>query len=253
MNWCEICCHLDYGLHRLVFSISRFPVFVELEQRYIVENGEIMDSHTLEKSLQWRYATKKFDTSFSLDLEQRNSLYEILRLTPSSFGLQPWVFIDVADVELRKELKKASFEQAQITDASMLLVLCRKDQFTADDVDRYVQSTAQARGQSVESLGAYRKMMVDFVERMSPDARHVWMEKQIYIALGNLLTSLSVLGLDACPIEGFSRSEYDRILKLPERNLRSIVVCPVGKRDVSDKYATQAKVRYSVEELILKL
>lgn len=212
-----------------------------------------MDSQTLEKSLQWRYATKKFDTSFAFDAAQKKAIYEILRLTPSSFGLQPWVFIDVTDTELRKELKKASFDQAQITDASMLLVLCRKDSFTAEDVDRYVQSSALARGQSVESLGAYRKMMVDFVERMSPEARNVWMEKQIYIALGNLLTSVAVLDLDACPIEGFSRAEYDRILKLSERNLRSIVVCSVGKRDVSDKYATQAKVRYALDELILQL
>lgn len=212
-----------------------------------------MDSKSLIQALETRYATKSFDTDFVLSDEMRQTIYEVLRLSPSSFGLQPWKFVIVENKELRQELCKASFNQVQVTEASLMLVLCRYDQFTVNDVKRYVKSVAETRGQTEESLAGYGKMMEGFVESKSAQDLAVWMEKQIYIALGNVMTSVATLGLDACPIEGFNRAEYDRILNLPAQNLRSIVVCPIGKRNVNDKYATAPKVRYKKEDLFVTI
>lgn len=208
-----------------------------------------ISSDELLSALNHRYATKQFDPTFVLDASQRATLEEALRLTPSSFGLQPWKFVFVENPELRKQLRAVSYDQPQITDASALLVLCRYDEFGVADVDRFVRQVAEIRRQPYEGLTAYRQMMEGFVGSMSPEALHFWMEKQVYIALGNLLTSCAMLGLDACPIEGIHRAEYDRILDLPARGARALMVCPIGRRALEDPYAKAPKVRYSVSEL----
>jgi len=208
---------------------------------------------SLLETLQWRYATKKFDSEFQIPQEQREALMQTLRLTPSSFGLQPWKFVVVENPALRQSLKPASHNQDQIVEASLLLVLCRPEEFGKEDVHRYVRSVAQARRQPLDALLAYQQMMEAYITHLTPEARAAWMEKQVYIALGNLLTSSALLGLDACPIEGISRDDYDRILGLPERGLRTLVVCAVGRRASDDRYATAAKVRYPLQDLVLTL
>jgi len=213
----------------------------------------IVTPESLLNSLRWRYAVKKFDPSFVIPDEQLAALYESLRLTPSSLGLQPWKFVVVRDNELRKSLQSVSYNQSQIVDASMLLVLCRKAQYGNADIEHYTRTVATTRRQPYEALIAYRQMMEGFVASMDATSLVQWMEKQVYIALGNLLTSCALLGLDACPIEGFSRSEYDRLLELPEKGLNSLVVCAVGKRATDDSYQHAAKVRFASEDVFLTL
>ena len=77
-----------------------------------------------------------------------------------------------------------------------------------------------------------------------------WAANQVYIALGNLLTSAALLGVDTCAIEGFSPGEYDRILGLETGEYQSCVVCACGYRSAADKYASFAKVRYPAADLI---
>ena len=201
----------------------------------------------------FRYATKKFDPSFLIPEDQLHALRQSLRLTASSFGLQPWKFIEVDSPEKRAALQAASWHQTQITQASKLFVLSRPAAFGKADVARFIEATARARNIPVDSLVGYHQTMEGFLAAMDPSALDFWMEKQSYIALGNLLTSAALLGLDACPIEGISRTDYDRILGLESHGLRSLVVCAVGRRASDDKYASLAKVRYNEEEVFLKL
>jgi nitroreductase len=74
--------------------------------------------------LNWRYATKKFDSTKKISNEDLETIKESLRLVPSSYGLQPLKFLIIEDTSLRLRLKERSFNQAQITDASHLLVIC---------------------------------------------------------------------------------------------------------------------------------
>lgn len=203
-------------------------------------------------SLNWRYATKVFDSSKKLSTEQMDALLEALRLAPSSYGMQPWKFVVVDSVELREKLKPVSWNQAQITDASHLIVLCRPDSITAQDVDRLMEATATARGIEVSSLDGYKQMVMG-VTQMSPEQQAVWASKQAYLALGVLLTAAAEMGIDACPMEGFDPAQYDEILGLNAKGLHSVVVCPVGFRSADDKYATAKKVRYPREEVVVRL
>jgi nitroreductase len=199
----------------------------------------------------WRYATKNFDPARSIPAEQWQALEDCLVLSPSSYGLQPWKFLVIDDPALRQELRPHSWNQSQITDCSHLVVLLAKRTISAADADRFVAATAAARGLELSSLDAYRQLIqVDLID--GPRAAEIerWASNQLYIALGNLMTSAALLGIDTCPIEGFSPAEYDRILDLESSPYRSRVVCACGYRAADDRYATLAKVRYPASELI---
>jgi nitroreductase len=199
----------------------------------------------------WRYATKTFDPARAIPAEHWQALEDCLVLSPSSYGLQPWKFLVIDDPALRQELRPHSWNQSQITDCSHLVVLLAQRTITAAAADRFVASMAAARGQELSSLDAYRQMIqVDLID--GPRAAEIerWASNQLYIALGNLMTSAALLGVDTCPIEGFSPAEYDRILGLESSPFRSRVVCACGYRSEHDKYANLAKVRYPISELI---
>src|SRR5436190_12374735 len=160
--------------------------------------------------LNWRYATKQFDPKQRISAQDWAALEDALLMTPSSGGLQPWHFIVVTDPSVRAKLLPASYSQAQITDASHLVVFAAKKNFSEADVDAFIRHTAAARGVPVESLAAYRDMLAGgIVKSMDETARDAWARNQAYIALGNLLTSAALLGIDACPMEGFDRVKYD--------------------------------------------
>ena len=113
--------------------------------------------------------------------------------------------------------------------------------------------TSTLRKVETATLDGYRKMMSGFMAQMNPEELLNWAKLQTYIALGQLMTSASVLGVDACPMEGFVSAEYDRILGLEEKGLSASVACALGYRSTADKYAELPKVRYEKSELISRL
>ncbi|MDA1079759.1 MAG: nitroreductase family protein [bacterium] len=200
--------------------------------------------------LKWRYATKKFDPNFKLSQAQLDTLTEAIRLSPSSFGLQPWGFIVVADPDLRKKLRAAAWEQSQITDASHLFVLCRSTEMNQAKIDEYVSAIADQRGLQAKDLAEYAQMMSGSIANKTPEELQSWMARQVYIALGVLLTTCAVEQIDACPMEGFDAAQFDQILGLEAKGLTSLAVCAVGKRSEDDSYANLAKVRFPKEKVI---
>lgn len=205
------------------------------------------------QQLNWRYAVKGFDTAAKLSDAQISSLKNVLQLSPSSFGLQPYKFLLVKNPELRAKLLEVSWGQAQITDASDIFVLCRREKIDAAYVEEFIQMTASARNIEASTMDTYKQMILSFVNNLTPETYAAWADKQVYLALGNLLTAAAMLGIDACPMEGFDSSKYDELLELPAKGLRSVVVCPVGMRSTEDKYAMAKKVRYSQDELFITL
>ena len=209
------------------------------------------NSETLLQALRWRYATKTFDAGRQIDPSTWATLEQSLVLTASSYGLQPWKFLVITNAAIRAELRPHSWNQSQITDCSHLVVLLKKRVITAADADRLVQTTASTRGIEASLLDGYRNMIqVDLIEGPRSQVIGQWAANQVYIALGNLLTSAALLGVDTCAMEGFSPADYDRILGLESSDYQSCVVCACGYRSADDKYASLAKVRYSSADLI---
>ena len=202
-------------------------------------------------ALHWRYATKEFDTTKKISDSDLDLLLESLRLSPSSFGLQPWKFIVVKDKEKRALLQEAAYHQAQVTEASDLIVICRLAECRELHVDKYIEDMASKKNVSVESLSKYRNMMVSVMADQDADRQEEWMELQCYIALGFLMETAALMGIDTCPMEGFSKKKFDEILDLENDQLRSVIVCPVGYRSDNDKYAKEQKVRFNLDDLVI--
>lgn len=211
-----------------------------------------ISSETLLSALRWRYATKKFAPGREIPEAAWKALEQSLVLAPSSYGLQPWKFFVVDDPALRARLKPASWNQAQITDASRLVVFAGRKGFSAPDVERFAARIAEVRGTPSESLEAYKKMMLGSLSQ-PPDALRGWIARQVYLALGVFLASAAALGVDACPMEGIDPAEYDRILGLPEKGYNALVVATAGYRAEDDAYARSPKVRYPAPEVIAHL
>jgi len=213
-----------------------------------------IDSKQLLGQLNWRYATKQFDPNRKISAADWATLEEALLLTPSSGGLQPWKFIVVTDPVVRAKLKPASYGQAQITDASHLVVLASKNDFNEADVDAHIRRLSNVQGVPMEALAQFRGMLVGgIVQSMDEPARNAWARNQAYIALGNLLTSAALLGIDACPMEGFNRAQYDVILGLREEGFASAVIATLGYRLPTDKHAAGPKVRFPKEQIFSKV
>lgn len=206
---------------------------------------------SLLQQLTWRYATKKFDATRKIAAADWAVIEEALVLTPSSYGLQPWKFIVVTDPALKAKLRPASWNQSQVEDCSHLVVLTAKEDITEADVDRFVARIAEVRGVSVESLAGYKGyMMGDLVKGPRHAVIQEWAARQTYIALGNLMTSAALLGVDACPFEGIEPAKYDEILGLKGTAYTTISACPLGYRAADDKYASAPKVRFQAKDVI---
>jgi nitroreductase len=219
-----------------------------------VNATSIISSNQLRERLEWRYATKQFDPNRKIGSENWAALEDALVLTPSSGGLQPWAFLVITDPTLRAKLLPASFNQAQITNASHLVVFASKIDVNESDVDAHVARTAELRGVSPNALGGLRNMLIGgIVNSRSPVERKAWASRQTSIALGNLLTSAAMLSVDACPMEGFDPEQYDEILGLKQKGLTSISLCALGYRLSTDPYATAPKVRFPKKQVVYHL
>jgi nitroreductase len=202
------------------------------------------------ETLNWRYATKAFDPTQKLSDDQLFQLTESLRLSPSSFGLQPWKFIVVTNTAVREELVWHSWWQRQVADASHLIVLCAKDDTTEVDVQQYINTIATTTWAPLEALDWYKGMMNGALGSRTVDMRRTWAEKQVYIAQWFLLMAAAQLEIDACPMEWFDTQAYDKVLWLEGSGYHSVVLIPVGYRSSEDKYGQAPKVRYAAEQVI---
>ena len=202
-------------------------------------------------ALNWRYATKVFDASKKIPADTWKTLEQSLVLTPTSYGLQPYQFLVVQSAAKRAELLPQSWGQKQVVDCSHLVVFTARTEMHEADVDKLIQRTVELRHLPADALTAYRGMMVgDVVNGPRSKAAHQWAARQSYIALGNLMTCAAVLGVDACPMEGLVPAEYDKILGLPGTGYATVVACALGYRAAEDKYASLAKVRFPITELV---
>jgi nitroreductase len=202
-------------------------------------------------ALEWRYATKVFDPGKKIPTDLWQTLEHALALSPSSYGLQPYRFLVIQDAAKRAELLPHSWNQKQVVDCSHYVVFTGRTQMTEADLDRFLALTSRVRNIPTETLSAYRGMMMgDLVNGPRGKIAHEWATRQAYIALGNLMTCAAVLGVDACPMEGFVPAEYDRVLGLENSGYASAVCCALGYRSANDKYAGLVKVRYPVADLI---
>ncbi|WP_282084955.1 NAD(P)H-dependent oxidoreductase [Aquimarina algiphila] len=201
------------------------------------------------KNSKWRYATKLFDTSKKIALENLEKIKEVIQLSTSSYGLQLYRVLIIEDPEIRHQLKSASWGQSQITDASQLFVFCSYTKVQHKHIDDYLELTAKTRQINIDSLQGYGDFMKQKIKEKTKIELHHWTIRQTYLALGNLLNACAELKIDACPMEGFENDKYNKILGLKNKNLNAAVIAAIGYRSKEDKSQYFKKIRKPIDHI----
>jgi nitroreductase len=201
----------------------------------------------------WRYATKKFDATKKVSDADLQTLKEAIRLSASSYGLQPYQVILVENPELRAQIQPAAWGQSQIVDASHVLVFANVTNIGNAEIDAYLNNVAETRGLSIDALQGYGDFMKSKISSLSDEQKNIWTSKQTYLALGNLLNAAAELNIDVTPMEGFEPEKVNAILGLNEKGLNASLIATIGYRHAEDATQNYAKVRKSEQELFINL
>jgi nitroreductase len=208
---------------------------------------------TFIENANWRYATKKFDASKKVSSEHLNILKEAIRLSASSYGLQPYKILIIENPELKAKLQPASYGQTQIVDASQVIVFANELNVGDTQIEAYVSNIIKTRGLTFDTVKGYSDYMKSAISNMPENVKNTWTAKQCYIALSNLLNAAAELKIDVTPMEGFVPEQYNEILGLDQLGLNAVVVATIGYRHLEDANQHIAKVRKSNEELFINL
>lgn len=173
--------------------------------------------------LKKRYAVKLF-TGERIKIDDLKKMKEAIRLTPSSFNLQPWKVKIISDKKTLKQLQKASYDQPQISTASHVFVFCSLDSLK-ENKDKLIDITKKEWGEEKSKM--FSEIIENAVLGMKGNGQKLLSEKEVYLALENLTLIATDLGYGACPIGGFDKKEYQKILSIP-KGLNPDIVCAVG-------------------------
>lgn len=171
-------------------------------------------------AMMFRHATREFELTEKISDEDFAKILECGRLSPSSFGFEPWKFLVLQDEKLRSKLKEHVWGgQAQLLTAShFVIILARKNQSMRYDSE-YIQHMLKDVHHAPEHI---QEMFTEYFKNFQTDAFELfeserklfdWSCKQCYIALANMLTGAATMEIDSCPLEGFNPNHIDVFLE----------------------------------------
>ena len=207
------------------------------------------------KSLEWRYAAKKYNPAGKVSNDDIESLKTAVKLTASSVGLQPYKVIVIEDKAMREKLVEgvSGNNKAVVADASHVFVFAIEENVGDKQVDNLMQNISETRNIPVEELKGFRDYISNYVSGLTVEQKNIWSAKQAYIALGNLMSAAALLKIDTTPMEGFDSKAVNEILGLEKQGLSATVVAAVGYRHENDDTQHNKKVRKSNNELFITI
>lgn len=204
--------------------------------------------------LQWRYATKKMDSTKAVPQAKVDQILEAIRLTASSSGLQPYEVIVITNKAIREKIKAIAWDQTQIVDCSHLLVFAAWDNYTAQRINDAFDMTEKIRNFKSEAGDIYRQKLLSTYPVRDAELNFTHAAKQAYIGLGTALIAAAYEQVDCTPMEGFDPAALDQILNLKEKGLRSVVILPLGYRKPDEDWLVNLKkVRKPQESFISRI
>lgn len=173
-------------------------------------------------AIQQRRAVKHFDAAHVMPAEIEQQFLNAARLAPTSFNIQHWRFVLVKDPSLRQQVRQAAWNQAQITDASLLIVLCADVQAWQKQPERYWQELPDV---------ATRELMVSMLQDFYRDRE--WLQRDeamrsVGLAAQTLMLTAQELGYAACPMIGFDAEAVGQLIRLPADHVVGMIVT-IGK------------------------
>jgi nitroreductase len=182
-------------------------------------------------AMDFRHACKVFDATKKIPADDMNYILEAGRKSPSSFGMEAWKFLVITNEALKEKLKPACWNQEQITTCShLVIVLAGIDSVKIES--GLPEKRFARREMPQENLDFYLQLYADHLQETlsSDDSIYDWTAKQTYIAAGNMMTAAAFVGIDSCPIEGFTKEQIETILELDTSKYQVALVLPFGYR-----------------------
>ena len=215
------------------------------------------------KALNWRYSTKDFDPNKKISEEDFAKVKEILRMSPSSTNLQPWHFVIANTDEGKKRMAKGTegffhFNTPKVLNASHVVLFCSRITANEDYMQHLLDvedKDGRYPNEEIKSgMHGGRNLFADIHKYDLKDLQH-WMEKQVYLNIGNFLLGVATLGIDACPMEGLDMKALDEEFGLREKGFTAITAVSIGYRTESDFNTTDKtpKSRLSEQETMIIL
>ncbi|MDE5591790.1 MAG: NAD(P)H-dependent oxidoreductase [Helicobacter sp.] len=208
----------------------------------------------------FRYACKLFDNTKKISESDFGVILESARLSPSSFGLEPWRILVVNSQNLRDKLKPVCWGGVHALEGAshFVVILARKkiDFVQGSAYLQYMVEEVQKLPSDIQQIKKdffNRFILEDFALLQSERKIFDWAGKQCYIALANMLTAAAALGIDSCPIEGFNEQGANTVLQdfgvLDSIHFGVCVMVGFGYRG-EDKNAKRQKTRQDLEKIV---
>lgn len=169
------------------------------------------------EAFNFRHACKTFDPGRKISEEDFRFILETGRLSPSSFGYEPWRFVVIQDMNLREKLLVPTWgAKGQFPTAShVIAILVRKEDMRpgSDYTERFMREVQKLPDEAiVRRTTFYRQFHETDFRLQEPRALFDWSCRQAYIALANMMSAAAMIGIDSCPIEGFNQEGAERVL-----------------------------------------
>jgi nitroreductase len=179
-----------------------------------------MDKKGVLDAYHFRHACKEFDAERHVAEADFNFILETGRLSPSSFGIEPWQFVVVQNAAFRDSLLPVTWggQKSIPTCSHLVLLLSRTKSSLLPESDYIAHMMKDVRKLPDASFAGFQKRFADFLQsdfKLTEDDRlfFEWASRQTYLALGNMMTSAAMIGIDSCPIEGFDKDGVEALLR----------------------------------------
>ncbi len=193
-------------------------------------------------------------TGDKIPQEKVDRILNAINLSASSLGLQPYKILVIKNKDLKQELLPAANNQPQIVECSHLLVFAAYSNLSKEHAEEFIQLQSRVKNIAPEKFSGLKNMIVRNIIPRGDETNFIWASKQAYIALGTGLIASAEEQVDSTPMEGFNSLEFDRILQLDQKGLKSLVLLALGYRDeTTDQLSKGPKVRKNISDLIIKV
>lgn len=175
----------------------------------------------ISEAIETRRSIKHYDASHVMPENDLNELIRLTKLAPSSFNMQNYRILVIRDGELRKDIRTAAWDQAQVTDASVLFIMCADLRAHLEDPSVY---WSHAPREVQDILGPMIKPFYEGRDQLIRDEAI----RSSALAGMTLMLAARELGYDSCPMIGFDAAKVAELVNLPPDHIISFMI-PVGK------------------------
>lgn len=173
------------------------------------------------EAIQARRSVKNFDTSHRISNQEIKELFSLAMLSPTAFNIQNWRFVNISDPELRKQIRAAAWDQSQVTDASLFIVICADLKSWEKQPERYWANADQAVQDFILPL-------IDQYYRGKDQVQRDEAMRSCGIAAQTLMLAAKAMGYDSCPMDGFDFDQVGQLINLPEDHVIALCLA-IGK------------------------